>query len=48
MAAYKLKYPFTHFTVKSGNSEEIEELILNQQLDFGITEGKKYKQEITV
>lgn len=46
MAAYKLKYPLTHFTVKSGNSEEIEELILNQQLDFGITEGKNTNRKL--
>ncbi len=46
LAAYKLKYPITHFTIKSGNSEEIEELILNQQLDFGITEGKNTNRKL--
>lgn len=40
IANFRTQYPKTSFDIKSGNSETIETLILNQSLDFGITEGK--------
>lgn len=40
VAKFRLQFPKTHFEITSKNSEDIEELILNQTLDFGITEGK--------
>jgi len=40
VAKFRLQFPKTHFEITSKNSEDIEELILNQMLDFGITEGK--------
>lgn len=40
IAKFRLQFPKTHFEIISKNSEDIEELILNQTLDFGITEGK--------
>ncbi len=39
IAAFNHPSPKTTFSVTSGNSKEIEELILNRQLNFGITEG---------
>lgn len=39
IADFRVQYPETIFKIKSGNSDEIEALIINQQLDFGITEG---------
>jgi len=40
IARFRTQFPQTHFCIKSENSEEIAALILNQQVDFGITEGK--------
>ncbi|MBL4745164.1 MAG: LysR family transcriptional regulator [Flavobacteriaceae bacterium] len=40
IANFRTQFPQTNFDIKSGNSETIETLILNQTLDFGITEGK--------
>ncbi|MRX65501.1 LysR substrate-binding domain-containing protein [Maribacter luteus] len=40
IAKFRTQFPKTHFKITSGNSEEIEALILNQELNFGITEGK--------
>jgi len=40
IANFRTQFPQTSFDIKSGNSETIESLILNQSLDFGITEGK--------
>ncbi len=40
IAKFRTQFPKTNFKITSGNSEEIEGLILNQELDFGITEGK--------
>lgn len=40
IANFRTQFPKTSFDIKSGNSESIETLILNQALDFGITEGK--------
>ncbi|MDO1499135.1 LysR substrate-binding domain-containing protein [Winogradskyella maritima] len=39
IAKFRKQHPQTTFEIKSENSEEIEQLILNQQIDFGITEG---------
>ncbi|MGB1312129.1 LysR substrate-binding domain-containing protein [Bizionia paragorgiae] len=41
IAKFRLQYPEITFKIKSGNSEDIEALIVNQHLDFGITEGKE-------
>lgn len=52
IAKFRTQYPRTSFQVESGNSEEIEDMILHQQLDFGVTEGRsthrklQYKQFI--
>lgn len=40
IANFRTQFPQTSFDIKSGNSETIETLILNQTIDFGITEGK--------
>lgn len=40
VAKFKTQYPQVRFNITSKNSEEIEHLILNEQLNFGITEGK--------
>ncbi|ETN95773.1 LysR family transcriptional regulator [Zhouia amylolytica] len=40
IAKFKTQFPQTNFKITSDNSENIEQLILNQQLDYGITEGK--------
>lgn len=46
IANFRLQYPKINFEIKSGNSEEIENLILNQQLDFGITEGNNTNRKL--
>lgn len=46
LATFKIQYPLIHFDIKSGNSEEIEGLILNEQLQFGITEGKNTNRQL--
>ncbi|WP_027124395.1 LysR substrate-binding domain-containing protein [Gelidibacter mesophilus] len=40
LAKFRTQYPQVHVEITSGNSEEIEHLILNEHLNFGITEGK--------
>ena len=40
IAQFMAKFPQTSFDVKSANSDQIEDDILNQKLDFGIIEGK--------
>ncbi|MCL5247492.1 LysR substrate-binding domain-containing protein [Cellulophaga sp. 20_2_10] len=40
IAKFKTQFPDTTIKIDSENSDEIEKLILNQQIDFGITEGK--------
>lgn len=39
IAKFRLRSPQTNFVMKSGNSSQIEAYILDQQMDFGITEG---------
>lgn len=46
LAKFKTQYPQIHFDIKSGNSEEIETLILNEHLNFGITEGKNTNRQL--
>lgn len=46
IAQFQCKFPQTCFDIKSGNSEQIEDDILNQKLDFGIIEGKNTNQKL--
>ncbi|TYB75963.1 LysR family transcriptional regulator [Bizionia saleffrena] len=46
IANFRVHYPETRFKIKSGNSEDIEVLLLNQNLDFGITEGKESHKKL--
>ncbi|PCI31864.1 MAG: LysR family transcriptional regulator [Flavobacteriaceae bacterium] len=46
IANFRTQFPQTSFDIKSGNSEAIENLILSQELDFGITEGKNTNQQL--
>ncbi|TYC13466.1 LysR family transcriptional regulator [Bizionia gelidisalsuginis] len=46
IANFRVHYPETRFKIKSGNSEDIEVLLLNQHLDFGITEGKESHKKL--
>ncbi len=46
IANFRKQFPQTCFDIKSGNSESIETLILNQELDFGITEGKNTNPQL--
>ncbi|MGJ8593319.1 MAG: LysR substrate-binding domain-containing protein [Aquaticitalea sp.] len=39
IAKFRLQFPQTKFNIISNNSETIENLILNEEIDFGITEG---------
>lgn len=46
LAKFSTQYPQVDVVMTSGNSEEIESLILNEQLNFGITEGKNTNQQL--
>lgn len=46
IAKFRLQFPETTIKITSENSEEIEELILNQSIDFGITEGKNTNRKL--
>ena len=46
IAKFRIQFPQTKFKIISGNSEDIETLILNQELDFGITEGKNTNRKL--
>ncbi|MEO5788173.1 MAG: LysR family transcriptional regulator [Gelidibacter sp.] len=46
LAKFSMQYPQVHFEITSGNSEEIESLILNEHLNFGITEGKNTNKQL--
>jgi len=39
IAKFRMQFPQTKFNIISNNSEAIENLILNEEIDFGITEG---------
>jgi len=40
ISKFRKQYPNTKFEINSNNSETIEDLILNETIDFGITEGR--------
>src|SRR5690606_35714527 len=46
LAKFQHQFPQVHFEIKSGNSEEIERLILEERLNFGITEGKNSNRQL--
>ncbi len=46
LAKFRMQYPQVNFEITSGNSEEIESLILNEHLNFGITEGKNTNKQL--
>ena len=46
IANFQMKFPQTSFDIKSANSEQIEDEILNQKLDFGIIEGKNTNRKL--
>ncbi len=46
IAKFREQFPETNFKIISENSKNIEELILNQELDFGITEGKNTNRKL--
>ncbi|MBU2996216.1 LysR family transcriptional regulator [Cellulophaga baltica] len=46
IALFNTQFPKVNLNIESENSEEIENLILNQQLDFGITEGKNTNRKL--
>jgi DNA-binding transcriptional LysR family regulator len=46
IAQFQMKFPQTSFDIKSANSEQIEDEILNQKLDFGIIEGKNTNRKL--
>ncbi|QWX85327.1 LysR family transcriptional regulator [Cellulophaga sp. HaHaR_3_176] len=47
IAKFRTQYPKTSFQIESDNSEHIENLILNQQLNFGVTEGKNSNPKLS-
>ena len=46
IAKFRTQFPKTKFEITSGNSDDIEELILNQKLNFGIIEGKNTNRKL--
>lgn len=46
LAKFKAQYPQVHFDITSANSVEMESQILNEHLNFGITEGKHHNQQL--
>ncbi|WP_339916877.1 LysR family transcriptional regulator [Yeosuana marina] len=46
LAKFRIQFPQTNFKVISENTEDIEDLILNQQLDFGIIEGRNTNRKL--
>ncbi|UNY97912.1 LysR substrate-binding domain-containing protein [Zhouia spongiae] len=46
IARFRAKFPDIDFELRSGNSETIETLITDRQLDFGITEGKNTNPQL--
>lgn len=46
IAKFMMNFPETSFDIKSANSEQIEDLILDQKLDFGIIEGKNTNRKL--
>jgi len=46
IAKFRVQFPETKFKITSDNSENIEELILNEEIDFGITEGRNINRKL--
>ncbi|MBD0778726.1 LysR family transcriptional regulator [Maribacter sp. ANRC-HE7] len=46
IAKFRIQFPKTNFNITSGNSDDIATLILNQELNFGITEGKNTNRKL--
>lgn len=46
IAKFRVQFPKTNFNITSGNSDDITTLILNQELNFGITEGKNTNRKL--
>ncbi|RPD99153.1 LysR family transcriptional regulator [Aureibaculum marinum] len=46
VAKFRVQFPQTKFTIISNNSENIENLILNEEIDFGITEGRSTNSKL--
>jgi len=46
IAKFRVQFPSTKFSISTGNSDDIEELILNQKLNFGIIEGKNTNRKL--
>lgn len=46
ISKFRLQFPNTKFQITTGNTDEIEELILNQKLDVGIIEGKNTNRKL--
>ncbi|WP_343328813.1 LysR family transcriptional regulator [Polaribacter staleyi] len=46
IAKFRVQFPKTKFEITAGNSDDIEELILNQKLNFGIIEGKNTNRKL--
>jgi len=46
IAKFRVQFPKTKFEIIAGNSDDIEELILNQKLNFGIIEGKNTNRKL--
>ena len=46
IAKFRMQFPKVKFKIKSENSDTIQNLILTQQLDFGITEGKNTNRKL--
>ncbi|WP_417430520.1 LysR substrate-binding domain-containing protein [Halpernia sp.] len=46
IAKFMKNFPQISFDIKSANSEQIEDLILDQKLDFGIIEGKNTNRKL--
>ncbi|WP_405608951.1 LysR substrate-binding domain-containing protein [Polaribacter sp. Asnod1-A03] len=46
IAKFRMQFPKIKFEIISGNSDDIEELILNQKLNFGIIEGKNTNRKL--
>lgn len=46
IAKFRVQFPKIKFKIRSENSDSIQNLILTQQIDFGITEGKNTNKKL--
>ncbi len=46
IAKFRTQFPKIKFEITSGNSDDVEDLILNQKLNFGIIEGKNTNRKL--